>query len=116
MVYKVELSEESEIDLDQIFDHLVDAHMQFGEPLEDAVEQASERIRRIRNDIFNLGRTYYQGTLSPDIAEGLRHVTKNRAIIYFDAYENRGIVQVIAVFFGGQDHKRHMLKRIRSLK
>ncbi|CAN7680779.1 type II toxin-antitoxin system RelE/ParE family toxin [Neorhizobium sp. LjRoot104] len=116
MAYKVELSEESEIDLDQIFDHLVDAHMRLGQPLEDAVEQASERIRLIRNDIFGIGRTSYQGTLSPDIAEGLRHVTKNRAIIYFDVHESRGIVQVIAVFFGGQDHKRHMLKRIRTLK
>lgn len=111
MGYKVELSEESEIDLDRIFDHLVDAHTGFGEPLESAFQQAAERIRRIRQDIFDIGRNPFQGTFSPDVAHGLRHVTKSRAIIYFDVDEIGLAVRVIAVFFGGQDHQRHMLKR-----
>lgn len=112
MVSKVELSEESEIDLKQIFDHLVEAYTQLGETLEDAFHQASERVRCIRSDIFGLGKAPYQGTLSKEIGDGLRHVTKNRAIIYFDVYETTRTVQVIAVFFGGQDHRRHMLKRL----
>ncbi|MBC2772079.1 type II toxin-antitoxin system RelE/ParE family toxin [Rhizobium sp. AQ_MP] len=112
MVFEVELSEESEIDLKQIFDHLVQSYTQLGEPLEDAVDQASERVRRIRSDIFGLGKAPYQGTLSKEIGDGLRHVTKNRAIIYFDVYEATQTIQVIAVFFGGQDHQRHMLKRL----
>ena len=33
MVFEVELSEESEIDLKQIFDHLVQSYTQLGEPL-----------------------------------------------------------------------------------
>lgn len=112
MVFEVKLSEEGEADLNQIFDYLVDAHMKLGEPLEDAFEQASQRIRRIRSDIFGLATAPYQGTLRPEIAQGLRHVTKNRAIIYFDVHETTRIIQVIAVFFGGQDHLRHMLKRL----
>lgn len=114
MVFEVELSEESEIDLKQIFDHLVQSYIQLGEPLEDAFDQASERVRRTRSDILGLGKAPYQGTLSKEIGDGLRHVTKNRAVIYFDVYEARRVVQVIAVFFGGQDHQRHMLKRIQG--
>jgi toxin ParE1/3/4 len=112
MVFKVELSEGSEIDLKLIFDHLVQSYTELGEPLEDAFDQASERVRRIRSDIFGLGKAPYQGTLSKEIGDGLRHVTKNRAVIYFDVYEATAIVQVIAVFFSGQDHQRHMLKRM----
>lgn len=112
MVYKVELSLEGEIDLDLIFDHLVEAHIQLGEPVADAVDQAGIRLRKIRSDIFSIGRSPYQGTLSPDIAAGLRHVTKNRSIIYFDINEQLKVVQIIAVFFGGQDHAQHILKRL----
>ncbi|MGF9694797.1 type II toxin-antitoxin system RelE/ParE family toxin [Rhizobium sp. 0TCS1.26] len=112
MVYKVELSEESETDLDRIFDHLVEAHISLGTPLADAVDEAANRLRKIRSDVFTVGRSPYQGTLTPEIAQGLRHVTKNRAIIYFDIDDARQSVQVLAVFFGGQDHQRHMLARL----
>ncbi len=115
MDFEVELSEESENDLQQIFDHLVDAYLQMGNAAEDAVDQAAERLRRIRSDIFGLGRAPYQGTLSKEIGDGLRHVTKNRAVIYFDVYETAQTIQVIAVFFGGQDHQRHMLARLGEL-
>ena len=50
--------------------------------------------------------------MSKEIGDGLRHVTKNRAVIYFDVYEATQSIRVIAVFFGGQDHQRHMLKRL----
>lgn len=112
MGYKVQLSEESEVDLDRIFDHLVEAHIHLGEPLEEAVDHAAQRLRKIRTDIFALGRAPYQGTLSPQIAQGLRHVTKNRGIIYFDIDDVMQSVRVIAVFFGGQDHEHHILKRL----
>jgi plasmid stabilization system protein ParE len=113
-VYRIELSEEGEIDLELIFDHLVESHIQLGEPVSDAVEHAARRLRSIRADIFSIGRNPYQGTLSPEIAIGLRHVTKNRAIIYFDVDEVRKFARVIAVFFGGQDHKRHIATRLGS--
>jgi toxin ParE1/3/4 len=112
MGYKVELSEESEVDLDRIFDHLVEVHIHLGEPLEDAVDHAAHRLRKIRTDIFAVGRAPYQGTLSSGIAQGLRHVTKNRGIIYFDIDDVRQSVRVVAVFFGGQDHEKHILKRL----
>ncbi len=42
-----------------------------------------------------------QGTLRPE-----------RAIFYFDADDDRRMVRVLAVFFGGQDHRRGMLTRL----
>lgn len=59
-----------------------------------------------------LGRTPHQGTLRPELAPGLRSVTKDRAIFYFDVDDDRRVVRVLAVFFGGQDHQRLMLKRL----
>ncbi|MDQ0456352.1 type II toxin-antitoxin system RelE/ParE family toxin [Rhizobium paknamense] len=112
MGFEVQLSEESEIDLALILDHLIEAYCALGDPIADAVNQAAGRLRKIRDDIFSIGASPYQGTLSPDIAAGLRHVTKNRAIIYFDVDDARQTVRVIAVFFGGQDHQRHMLARL----
>ncbi|WP_105416842.1 type II toxin-antitoxin system RelE/ParE family toxin [Neorhizobium sp. T25_27] len=112
MDYEVRLSEESENDLALIFDHLIDVHLSLGEAVEDAISRATARIRRIEDDIFSIGRFPYKGTLTPEVAVGLRHVTKGRAIIYFDVYEQQELVQIIAVFFGGQDHQRHMLERL----
>ena len=43
---------------------------------------------------------------------GLRSVTKDRAIFYFTIDEGKHVVRVLAVFFGGQDHQREMLKRM----
>ena len=45
---------------------------------------------------------------------GLRHVTIERAIYWFDVPEAERTVRVLAVFFGGQDDVRHMLERLLS--
>ena len=43
---------------------------------------------------------------------GLRHLAIGRAIYWFDVDDGRETVRVLAVFFGGQDHVRHMLARL----
>ncbi|MEQ1616787.1 MAG: hypothetical protein ABL883_00400 [Terricaulis sp.] len=43
---------------------------------------------------------------------GLRSDTKDRAISYFTVDDDARLVRVLAVFFGGQDHQREMLKRL----
>ena len=47
-----------------------------------------------------------------DILPGLRHLTINRANFWFDVDEENESVRILAVFFGGQDHVRHMLTRL----
>ena len=58
----------------------------------------------------------HQGTLRTKMVPGLRSVTKDRAIFYFTVDDEARLVRVLAVFFGGQDHQREMLKRLRKLK
>lgn len=46
------------------------------------------------------------------MAAGLRCVTKERAIFYFKVDDEAKVVQILAIFFSGQDHQRHILKRL----
>ncbi|WP_421362989.1 type II toxin-antitoxin system RelE/ParE family toxin [Agrobacterium rosae] len=111
MVYKIIRSEDVERDLSLLFDHLLDSYLAFGDELTDALERASARLRSINKDIELPGHAPFQGTLSPHLLRGVRSVTKNRAIFYFEILEDRQQVKLLAVFFGAQDHQRHMLNR-----
>jgi len=112
LAWTVERSDEADLDLALIFDFLLSAALDFGEPTDRAYDQAARRIRAIESAIFALGNAPHQGTLDHELLPGLRRVTKERAIIYFDADEDAQIVRVLAVFFGGQDHRRRMLVRL----
>jgi toxin ParE1/3/4 len=112
MVYKVVRSHESDQDLSLIFRHFVDSYMSLGELLPDAFRQATRRITAIEADMEGLAAMPHQGTLDPRIMPGLRHVTKNRAVIYFHVDDVASVVRIIAVFFGGQEHQNRMAKRM----
>ena len=112
MAFKVVRSTQFDYDLDFIHDHLIESYMGLGDAFSDAFERAANRIEVIETDMEALARSPYQGTLSPEIAPGLRHVTKNRAIFYFQVDEERQIIMVLAVFFGGQDHGQRIVKRL----
>lgn len=111
MAFKVVRSTTFERDLDLIHDHLVAAYTALGEALIDAFSHAETRIKAIEAELETLARAPHQGTLSSNIAPGLRHVTKDRAIFYFEVDEERQMVLALAVFFGGQDHGRRILER-----
>ena len=112
MAYNIIRSPAVRQDFDVIFDYLLEAALALGEPTADAYDRAVRRIAIIRSDMNNLAIAPFQGTLDSDIAPGLRHVTKSRAVFYFTVNEETRTVRIVAVFFGGQDHKRHMLKRL----
>ena len=99
-------------DLEEIFDHLVNAYRQLGDTIEDALTRAAERLRGIEDALERLGDVPFQGTLVPQFMAGLRHVTKDNAIFYFVVDEAEQESRVLAVLFGGQDHRQHILKRI----
>ena len=44
-----------------------------------------------------------------DLIAGLRHLTINRAIYWYLVDEGRHDLRILAIFFGPQDHQRHML-------
>ena len=100
MAFRLEFSEQAERDFGLIFDHLLESYLGFGEGVE---------IRATANRILTAP---HRGERHDDILPGLRHLTINRAIYWFDVYEERETIRILAVFFGGQDHVRHMLARI----
>ena len=112
MTWRTEFAADAERDFELIFDHLFNAYEDFGEPRADAFERAVQRVERIRTAAEGISRAPHRGTLREDIAAGLRHVTVDRAVFWFDLDDATKTVRILAVFFGGQDHVRHMLARL----
>ncbi len=110
-MWNVEFSADAEHDFELIFDHLIDSYMEFGEEIEEAFEHAVERLRGIRGSTQKLGISPQQGTLRDDIILGIRFVRLDKAVFWFHLDEQRQVVRALAVFFGAQDHIRHMLTR-----
>ena len=112
MRYAVLRSRDIDQDLSLIFDFLLESYQALGDDSETAFERAAQRVRAIEDSMALLGATPHQGTLREDILPGLRSVTKDRAIFYFDLDDDARVVRVLAVLFGGQDHQRQMLTRL----
>ena len=114
MGFEVQFSADAENDFGLIFDFLVESYLAFGENVETAIEHATIRVEQIRQDAESIGGAPFRGTLHDEISPGLRHVTMNRAIIWFDILPDTDLVRILAIFFGGQDHQRRMLVRLLS--
>jgi len=112
MAFKVLRSRQCDRDLELIFDHLVESYHAIGDDMADALERAAERIGQIETSMARLATAPFQGALRPDIMHGLGNVTKANAVIYFTVNEDKEEIRILALFFGGQDHQRHMLKRM----
>lgn len=112
MKYTVERASDAGRDLDAIFDFLIESCRTFGDDAPTAIDRAAERLQQIHTSMQSLGDAPHQGTLMPQLIPGLRSVSKDRAIFYFSVDETKCVVRVLAVFFGGQDHQRRMLKRL----
>jgi toxin ParE1/3/4 len=114
MAYEVERSAASDRDLETIFDFLFEAALALGEDASTASERAARRILEIEAAMEALGDLPHQGVLPSEFADGLRGVMKGRSLFYFDVDDMRCRVRVLAIFFGGRDHRRRMLLRLLS--
>src|SRR5262245_6871396 len=112
MGYRVERSIACDRDLALIFDYLLTTYQELGDPPEDAFARAADRIRAIEDDMVAHGQAPFQDTRWPELVPGLRWVTKNRAILYFQIDEDASSIRILVVFFGGQEHRRQMLLRL----
>ncbi|TYC61914.1 type II toxin-antitoxin system RelE/ParE family toxin [Rhodobacterales bacterium] len=112
MTWTVEYSLASERDFELIFDHLLATYLDLGEDAEVAFDRAADRLRSIRTTAEALAETPYIGTLRPDIFPNIRFLRKEHAAIWFLPDGERQTIVVAAIFFGAQDHIRHMLTRI----
>ena len=114
MAYEVIRAADVALDLELIFDYLVDAAEGFGEDTETAFRRAERRLDEIESGMEGLGEVPRQGTLRPHLGDDIRNVTKGRAVYYFVVDDDRQVVRVLAVFFGGQDHEARILLRLLS--
>jgi plasmid stabilization system protein ParE len=112
MAWKAEFSVEAEHDFELIFDHLFDVYISLGETRAAAFERAVARVQQIRAQGDRIARTPHRGTLRDGIAPGLRNVTIDRAVFWFELDQHTETIRILAVFFGGQDHVRHMMARL----
>ncbi len=112
MAFRLEFSADAERDFGLIFDHLLRSYLGFGESLESALDLAEARTREIRASADRILTAPHRGERHDDLLPGLRHLAIRRAIYWFDVDDGQEMVRVLAVFFGGQDHVRHMLVRL----
>lgn len=114
MAYEVLRAADVALDLELIFDFLVSSAELFGESEARAFDLAEQRLARIEAAMEDLSKLPHQGTRRPHLGSGIRNVTRDRAIYYFDVDDERQVVRVLAVFFGGQDHDARILLRLLS--
>ena len=81
---------------------------------EDAMARARERVMQIRARFEDLARMPFRGTLREEFGIGVRSLTVDRAVLWFEVIEATRTVRILAVFFGSQDHIRHMYRRLLS--
>lgn len=113
-MWGLEFSAEAEWDFELIFDHLARSYVELGDEPDAALRRAADRVRAIRSSVDLLAKSPFMGTLRSDIRPGLRFVRLQKTVIWFRPDEDRACVVVIALFFGAQDHIRHMLARLLS--
>ncbi|RVJ47367.1 type II toxin-antitoxin system RelE/ParE family toxin [Sinorhizobium meliloti] len=111
-VWTLEYSADAERDFELIFDHLFDAYVKLGDRPDEALERSAERIRKLRLEFDRLVDTPYIGTLRPDIHSGIRFLRRDKTAIWFLPVERSRTIIVAAIFYGAQDHIRHMLARM----
>jgi plasmid stabilization system protein ParE len=111
--YRVRRAADVTRDLDLIEDHLVKSYQNFGDDLAYAIGRAAVRI----DDALAYMRTFetypHRGTEHPRIRTGLRTVTNRNFIFYFEIDEPSAEVRILAVFFGGADHRQQIMERLR---
>jgi plasmid stabilization system protein ParE len=112
VAYRVSRAQAVTADLARIHDHLVESYCDLGDGIAEALDRADGRVQTIEDGMMRLGAAPNQGTLCEDVMPRLRRVTKAKAILYFITDDELAEVRVLAVFFSGQDHLRHIVERL----
>ena len=99
-------------DLLLITEHLTQAYCGLGEPMAEANRHAQLRIESIIAKAERLAVAPLRGESRDDLLSGLRYLALDHAAYWFRPRAEQRDFQVLAVFFGGQDHQRRMLVRL----
>lgn len=114
MVWRHEFISSAFRDLDHIGRFIELNALDRGETDERALAMGQSRVEKILSAAQALTRAPYQGTRLPHLGPSIHRATKDRAILYFDLIEDRQIIRILAIFFGGQDHDSRILARLLS--
>lgn len=95
-----------------IAEYLNQSYCGFGEPLAEANRHAQLRIEAIVSAADPLSTAPLRGESRDDLMPGLRHLALDRSVYWFRPCAEQREIQVLAVFFGRQDHQRRMLVRL----
>ncbi len=112
--YSVRRAADVTRDLDLIEEHLVKTYQEFGEDLECALERAAARVDDALSYMRGFVTHPHRGTEHAKIRPGIRTVTNKNFIFYFEVDEQSSEVRILAIFFGGVDHTRQIVDRLRN--
>ena len=112
MGWTIEVSAAVEQDIALLFDHLAENYINFGESRASAVTHATRRTEEVLAAMTRIAMAPHRGESHEDLLPGLRHLTLQRAIYWYQIDDDHQIIRILAIFHGGQDHIRHMLLRL----
>lgn len=84
MRFRIEFSAQAERDFALIFAHLFENYQSFGESVAAALDHGRNRIREIRQKGNRLRAAPYRGERHDGLLQGIRHLTIDRAIFWFE--------------------------------
>jgi plasmid stabilization system protein ParE len=112
--YSVRRAADVTRDLDLIEEHLVKTYQEFGEDFESAVERAAARVDDALSYMRGFATHPHRGTEHAKIRLGIRTVTNKNFIFYFEVDDQSSEVRILAIFFGGVDHRQQIVDRLRN--
>jgi plasmid stabilization system protein ParE len=112
--YSVRRAADVTRDLGLIEQHLVKTYQEFGEDLESAVERAAARIDDALSYLRGFVTHPHRGTEQAKIQPGIRTMTNKNFIFYVEVDDQSSEVRILAIFFGGVDHRQQIMDRLRN--
>ncbi len=114
MGWQIEVSAAALRDFELIFDHLFESYTALGDSVAEAVARAAARVEQIEAEAQRIATAPFRGEAHDGILPNLRHLTLGHAIYWFVPDESTQTVRILAIFYGGQNHRLHMLARLLS--
>lgn len=110
--YRVRLAADVARDIDLIEEHLFQTYRYFGDDREEAGKRAAARVIGALSYVRGFETHPHRGTGHPELQPGIRTITNDGFVFYFEIDEPMSEVRILAVFFGSADHQRHMWQRL----
>ncbi|PWC73571.1 hypothetical protein TSH100_30885 [Azospirillum sp. TSH100] len=101
-------------DFDCIEGYLFQAYLDLGDDSERAARRAARRVPEAPDYLRTCATHSDRGTEHPEIRPDIRTVTSNKFTFYFSIDDVLTEVLIVAVFFGGVNHRRQIVDRLGS--